>query len=273
MPELPEVETIRRQLERSLVGYRITDIWTDNPKSLQPNPKEFVNAVKDRMIRKVGRRAKLLLFFLDNDGVLALHLKLTGRLLIRRLTDSKDKFVHIVLKIEKQGQTLELRFADARKFGYFRYLRNQVDLEKLLEEYGPEPLNDLTLKGFKEILAKSKKPIKEVLMNQKLVSGIGNIYANDALWLAKVHPKTPAKELKNPKGLLGAIESVLAEGLKTGGASDQWYLNAYGERGHYQEHFKVYGRDGKPCLRCKELIKRIVIGGRGTFYCPRCQES
>lgn len=272
MPELPEVETIRRQLSQSIIGYRIADIWFDNPKALQPNAKAFVKGVRGAVITKIERRAKILQFFLQNNATFIVHLKLTGRLLIRKPSDPKVLYAHVILRLDKDKDKKELRFSDSRKFGYLRFL--QLDeLKKMLLGFGPEPLSDLTLTKFEAILKKNKKTIKEVLMDQTKISGIGNIYANDALWLAKIDPRTSSQTILPVKVviLFKAVEEVLKEGLKTGGASDQWYLNAYGQKGEYQKYFKVYGKNGKPCSRCGTIIKRIVIGSRGTFYCPKCQ--
>jgi len=262
-PELPEVETIKRQLADTIVGCKITNVWFDNPKSLQSNPLIFVKGVKGAIIQKIDRRAKLVIFYLDGSKAFVVHLRMTGRLLIRKAGDSIDAFAHVVLSLEKG---LELRFCDARKFGFMRFLKDQKELKELLLGYGPEPLDDLSLEKFRQILSKNQRSIKEVLTDQKLISGIGNIYANDGLWLAKTHPLEPANKV-DAAIVFKAIEKV----LKDGGASDQWYVNAFGAKGKYQEHFKVYGRIGKPCLRCKTIIKRIVVASRGTFYCPKCQ--
>jgi len=283
MPELPEVETIKKQLADTIVGCKITNVWFDNPKGLQPSPAVFIKGIKGSIIQRIDRRAKLLVFYLDNSKAFVAHLRMTGRLLVRKVGDPKDDFAHVILSLgarskglgaskekSRQLRPLELRFCDARKFGFMRFLKDRKELEELLLGYGPEPLDDLSLEKFRQILSKNRRSIKEVLMDQKLISGIGNIYANDSLWLAKTHPLEPANKVDTAI-VFEAIERVLAEGLKDGGASDQWYVNAFGGKGKYQEHFKVYGRKGKSCLRCKTIIRRIVITSRGTFYCPKCQ--
>lgn len=293
LPELPEVETIKKQLADSIVGCKITNVWFDNPKGLQPSPSIFIKGIKGSIIQKIDRRAKLMIFYLDGSKAFVVHLRMTGRLLIRKVGDPKDYFVHTILLLGRShlsplakasgairpacggtflagATSLELRFCDVRKFGFMRFLKDQKELEELLLGYGPEPLDDLNLEKFRQILSKNRRSIKEVLMDQKLISGIGNIYANDGLWLAKTHPLEPANKV-DAAIVFRAIEKVLAQGLKDGGASDQWYVNAFGGKGKYQEHFKVYGRKGKPCLQCKTIIKRIVIASRGTFFCPKCQ--
>ncbi len=276
MPELPEVETIRRQLEKELVGKSITGIWYDTPKMLRPSPQTLAEGITDRKITALKRRAKLLIIELDNGQAhLTAHLKLSGRLLVRKATDSPDQFVHVKLALNDPNHT-ELRFANARKFGYLEYLpRGKDDLQRVLSRYGPKPLDDLTAKEFYRRLQTTRRAIKTILLDQKVFSGIGNIYANDSLWLAKIHPETPASQLTQNQAdhLLQAIEAVLKEGLKAGGASDQWYRDAYGKKGRYQDHFKVYGRVGQECLNKNGKIKRITVGGRGTFFCPSCQKK
>ena len=306
MPELPEVETIRSDLEKEILGAKILDIWTDTPKMLQPSVEAVRGTVVGSKIGAIKRRAKLLIFSMrpgesersegspnqvpnprnhsvrgrqvrnDGDGVyLLIHLKLSGRLLLREATDPPDDWQHIVLTLEMpDGEKKELRFCDLRKFGYLKL----VDWERFQEiysEYGPEPLDDLTLGKFQAILSKSKIAIKKLLMDQKRISGIGNIYANEALWLAKVHPERAANglSLEESKNLFAAIENVLGEGLRYRGttAKDDFYLDAHGKKGNYQSQLRIYREAGKPCPRCGTLIKRIKVGGRGTFFCPTCQ--
>lgn len=286
MPELPEVETIKRDLSRLIVGKKVLDIKTDSPKQVQPSLAVVKKAVVGTTIKKLKRRAKLLLLFLSNRNILVIHLKLTGRLLVRKKSASEDDWQHVVIKLKAQsskrkGGDFELRFCDLRKFGWLRLVENEKELEKLLAEFGPEPfgfaqgkLSDvLTLKEFQAILASTSRPIKIVLMDQRKIAGIGNIYASDALFLAKINPKKEANKLKNEeiKKLFKAIEKVLKAGIKYRGASDQYYLDALGHKGSYQEHFLVYGREGKKCLKCRGKIKKIKLGGRGTYFCPACQ--
>ena len=271
MPELPEVETIRRQLEKEIIGETVAEVWYDREKMLRPSPESFVGGVKGKKIVGVKRRAKLLIFELD-EGFFVCHLRLSGRLLVRDANDAPDDYVHVVLKFENDK---ELRFAEARLFGYMEYLPNQEALGEVLKKYGPEPLDDLTADKFYSILQKTLRPAKIVLLDQGKLSGVGNIYANDALFLAKIYPQTPAKSLSRRQSdeLLKAIEQVLKEGLKYGGASDQWYLQVHGEKGSYQDYFKVYGRTGQPCDVCGTKIERMALGGRGTFFCPECQKK
>ena len=239
MPELPEVETIRTDLQKLIVGKKITRISSDSLKQVQPSlgivEKEIVGA----KIVKVNRRAKLLQIFLDNGKILVIHLKLTGRLLFRPENQIADQWTHVVISFSDQT---ELRFADSRKFGFIKLIENEKDLDKILSGYGLEPLSDLTLEKFKEILKKNSRAIKIILMDQTKISGIGNIYACESLFLAKIDPRRPAKSLNNKEAeiLFKKIEEVLKLGLKYRGASDQYYLDAYGEKGSYQKHFLVW---------------------------------
>jgi len=255
MPELPEVETIRTQLASLIVGKEILSM-----------------GVK---ITKIGRRAKLLLIFLDNGGFLVFHLKLTGRILVRKNSDPKDDWQRITLPL---SSGLELRFCDARKFGWMKFVKNKKELDKLLEKLGPEA-NSISFEEFEKILAGSRRPVKVVLMDQGKISGIGNIYAADALNLARIDPRTPARQLDSQAAgrLHRAILKVLGLGIKYGGASDQYYLDAKGKKGYYQEHFLVYNRQGKKCFNpaCRQAgatIKKFFLAGRGTYFCPNCQK-
>ncbi len=227
MPELPEVETIRRDLEKAIVGRKILRITTDAEKLFSPSFKTVSAGVSGQKITAVGRRAKLLYLSLDNHLYLLIHLKMTGRLLLRKKGDPKDEFQHVVLALSG-GE--ELRFADMRLFGYLK-LVGKEDFKKIIGEYGPEPLTDMDLTGFRGILHSRKKPVKLLLLDQQLISGVGNIYANEALFVAGVDPRRKADSLseKEMAKLFSAIEKVLSEGLHYRGttASDDKYVDAY----------------------------------------------
>ena len=270
MTELAEVETIRRDLTELIVGRKILDIETDSPKQVKPSVEVVKKAVVGAKIKEIKRRAKMLLFYLDNGKILAVHLKLSGRLLVRKTGTPKDSWQHVTLFL---SEARELRFADLRKFGWVK-LMVEDEVKKLIGESGPEPLDDLTLKKFREILSKSSRPVKIVIMDQAKISGIGNIYAVDALNLAKIDPKKPAKSLslREQFKLFDAVEKVLKAGIKYRGASDQHYLDALGRKGAYQEHFLVYGRRGGKCFNCGGVIEKFFLGGRGTYWCSDCQK-
>lgn len=272
MPELPEVETIRRQLQKEVSGKSLTDIWTDVPKMVNPSLKEVLRRTQGQKITSVERRGKLLIFRLAGDENLVLHLRLSGQLFLNQPGDPKDPFLHIILKLS-DGK--ELRFNDARKFGYVSLVESDADLEKIVAGYGPEPLDDLTLDNFATELKKSGRAIKVLLLDQKAISGVGNIYANEALWLAKIHPEAKASSLSDPeiKELYRAVVKVLEDGIRLGGAtiSDEKYRNLYGERGHYEQAVRVYQRNGQPCSRCGAKIEYLKVAQRGTFICPKEQ--
>lgn len=275
MPELPEVEIIRRQLSEEIVGKKIVEVAFDTPKMLKPSPPAFKSAVEGRVVSKIDRRAKLLFFHLDNGRVFTNHLKLSGRLLYRPPGHPPDDYTHVVLHFNDGS---ELRFADARKFGYMELAEasgRKSEVGEIKSKYGPEPLDDLTKDKFYEILQGTRRRVKDVLMDQKLVSGVGNIYANDALWLAQIHPETPANSIEREAAdeLLDAIEGVLEESLQTGGSSENWYRQIHGEKGHYQDHTKVYQRAGEACARCGAPIEYMKVSQRGTFICPQCQRK
>lgn len=272
MPELPEVETIRKDLEELIIGYKVLNITTNSPKQVQPSLSTVKKVIVGASFKKIQRRAKILQVFFSNGAIMIIHLKLTGRLLFRDKKKPLDDYQHVTLSLDK-GK--ELRFADARKFGWLKLIKDKKELKKLLKDFGPEPLDDLSLPIFQKILASSHRPIKIVLMDQKKISGIGNIYANEALFLARINPERPADKItkKETEKLYQSLEKVLLLGLRYRGASDNDYLDALGHKGSYQKHFLVYGQQGKPCSYCSGLIKRIKIGGRGTFYCPQCQKS
>jgi formamidopyrimidine-DNA glycosylase len=271
MPELPEVETIKRDLSRLIVGKEILEIWTDTPKMVQPSLKTVKKQIVGTKIKKLSRRAKLLQIFLSNHQILVIHLKLTGRLLYRDQKAKKDDWARVIISLNGDK---ELRFSDLRKFGWVKLVKNQKALEKILAEFGPEPLDDLTFKAFKKALASSRRPVKVVILDQKKMSGIGNIYACDALFLARIDPRKPANEVteKEAKKLFEAVKKVLRAGIKYRGASDQYYLDALGHKGAYQDHFLVYNREGKKCFGCQGNVAKIKVAGRGTYYCPSCQK-
>lgn len=319
MPELPEVETIRRQLEKEVGGFTIAEVKTNWPKAFQPSYEAVRKTIVGRRIAAVERQAKLLIFYLaekDPSGslrkpegsekiaaqtrrvksekvYLLFHLKLTGRLLVRPPGAPPDDFTRAVFTLKKPfpptgGSTRrvkgtrrvrgavekELRFADARKFGFVRLLKDEMEMADLRWGYGPEPFKDLDLAKFREVLGSSARPVKIVLMDQTKIAGVGNIYANEALWLAKISPRLPSNKVSNDKvkDLYEAVLRVLTLGLKYGGASDNAYVQIHGEKGQYQEHFLVYGRQSQPCTRCQTKLLRLSLGGRGTFYCPHCQK-
>jgi len=271
MPELPEIETIKLQLNEFLVGKTVVNITTDSDKQVKPNLATVKKDILNFKISKVSRRAKLLIIHLSGENFLAFHLKLTGRLLFRKKGHPKDAWTHVTLFFNDGS---ELRFSDSRKFGWAQLL-NKAEYKKIIDSYGPEPLENYQFKDFQKILNSTRRPIKVLLLDQTKISGIGNIYDCDALNLAQINPRRPANSLSNDeaKKLYDAIKKVLKAGIKYRGASDNFYLDALGQKGAYQEHFLTYARIGQTCLQCKKgKIVRITLAGRGTFFCPNCQK-
>jgi formamidopyrimidine-DNA glycosylase len=291
MPELPEVETIRQDLDKELVGKTVLDVVASTPKVLQPSLEAVRKAIKGKKIRSFERKGKLLIVRLSGGKTfrarrerrapsvsggctLGIHLRMTGRLLIRDEGCQEDEYQRAVLKL---SDGVELRFADLRLFGYIKLFKDQEAVEEALSKIGPEPLSgDINPDKFYQIIQKTSRPIKVAIMDQKLISGIGNIYANDALFEAGIHPRTKANQLTRGQAtkLYEAIEQVLKESLAARGATiaDEMYRDAHGRRGHYEQKVRVYQQEGKPCPRCGTPIKRITLGGRGTFFCPKCQK-
>jgi formamidopyrimidine-DNA glycosylase len=288
MPELPEVETIRLGLNKYLVGHRIVDVEVKLPKIITGDTKNIIGA------RFVGieRFGKGLVMNLDNGFSIAVHIKLTGQLIYndlafirnRNINISKskvgtlpNKFTHVIFKLDKGAF---LYYNDIRRFGWIKIIKKE-DLKTLpfFKDLGPEPIPSsgqpaLTLREFETILSKSSIAVKILIMDQKKIGGVGNIYANDALFLAQIDPRRKAKELSKDeaKKLYEAILEVLKRGLKYGGASEFTFVNALGEEGGYQNHFLAYGRQGQKCPEDGGIIKKIFLGGRGTYYCPKHQK-
>lgn len=289
MPELPEVETLKNQLSGLLIGQKIKNIEIISPKSFIGDKRQVI----DEKIIEVRRFAKLLVVSLSSGKYLAIHLKLTGQLIYRgkrqpknlRISDPDllrlpNKYTRVIIGLVSGDM---IYFNDQRIFGWIKVLSNNRQqitdnklntLENLIKKLGPDPLKDLTSEKFKKILESSRKPIKVLLMDQEKISGVGNIYANDALFLAGIHPKTPSNQLSKVKSesLYLKLLKVLREGIKWRGSSQDNFRDAFGVRGEKQMHFYVYGRTGEECVnKCGGIIKRIALGGRGTFFCPICQ--
>ena len=280
MPELPEVESIKLQLNRFIVGHKIEEIIVNYPKIFVGDVKN----IKGAKIEGIRRFAKVLSIDLSNNYSLVVQIKLTGQLIYRgpNLKSSSGlsikviggipgKHTHIIFKLDKGGI---LYYNDVRKFGRVMVVKRK-DVEKtgLIGKLGPEVFKDLNLEEFRKIISNSKKPVKILLMDQEKMAGVGNIYANDALWLAKVGPWRIANTLlqDEQKTLFEAIEKVLNEGIKRGGASEQAFVTPDGGEGKYQDFTLVYGREDEPCKACSTPIKKIKLGGRGTYFCPVCQ--
>lgn len=271
MPELPEVETIKRQLKKLVVGKKIIGADFFGPaKMINLSKNKFLKILIGAKINKIERRAKLLIMELNNGYVLLTHLKMTGKYLWDL---PADKHTHLVLKLNGKDQ---LNFKDVRKFGYLKLIK-KGDLPAMLDkEYGPEPLeHNFTLEQFGKMLGKKPKSrIKQLLLDQKFIAGVGNIYAQEVCFYARIRPERKVKTLsfEEIKKLYEGLIKILKEAIKCGGTTADDYLNCYGKKGDYSTKLKVYGRKGRKCVRCKALLLESRLGGRGTVYCPKCQK-
>jgi formamidopyrimidine-DNA glycosylase len=249
MPELPEVETVRKQLEKEILGCEI---------------------VGEGKIVGFDRVGKYLFIKFEGGRGLEIHLKMTGRLVLDDDWYGTAKHTRITMNL-KDGR--RIYFWDIRKFGYIKKSEDvEMTIEKLKQKMGPEPW-DIADSDLSRKLKKTGRAIKEAILDQSMLAGVGNIYANDALWLAGIDPRRIARTLKlsEVKKLRYSLCAVLARGLLVGGASDNTYRDFYGGRGGYQDEFLVYGRKGEPCNKCGKSLERIVVGGRGTWMCSECQ--
>ncbi len=279
MPELPEVETIARELAPLVRDAVIADVWLDWPRVVRhPAPDAFLAALRGRTILGVGRRAKWLVLDLDGGAVLVIQIKMTGQLTVPPAAEPRDSHVHLALLLE-DGR--ELRLRDVRKFarvGLYRRDETGIvldadDVRELFAGHGPEPLEAaFTLGAFRRLLRARRGRLKPLLLNQSFIAGIGNIYADEALWRARLHPQRRADTLRPPdeRRLYEAIRGVLGEAIERRGSSIDDYTAPQGD-GEMQEHLDVYQRTGQPCHRCGGPIRRIVLGARGTHYCSWCQ--
>ncbi len=265
MPELPEVETIKRDLEKVILNKKISEVCIHNPTVIrQPSPAQFKKQLEGARVRNVLRKAKVLILELSNAKSLVIHLKMTGQLVYPGNSQKSRVSFHL-----SDGKTLD--FNDQRLFGELRLLDRWQDF-KFIKGLGPEPF-DLSTARFKEMLSRKKTKIKPLLMDQTFISGIGNLYVAESLFEAGIHPQRPASSLsdREKEALLKSIRDVLSRAVKYGGSSVDDYVRLSGEPGDYVSQHKVYGRQAKPCLICKTPIKKISLGGRGTYFCPKCQ--
>jgi formamidopyrimidine-DNA glycosylase len=274
MPELPEVETIRCTLEPGLLKRTIIEGEALLPKLIQnQTADDFLGQIRGRMITGLDRRGKYLLFQLSGDLVMAVHLRMTGQMILRK-NDFSDppeaKATYLKLKLDNGT---ELHYADQRKFGRI-FLYPAASIPVALSKLGPEPLApEFTFAVFQKRLAGRKLAVKKLLLNQEIIVGLGNIYTDEALFLAGIHPARPADSLtaEELKRLYSSIRQVLSEGIQCRGTTKRDYVDGEGKPGSYQEQLRVYDRKGAPCLKCKNMIVKMNFGGRGTHFCPFCQ--
>lgn len=288
MPELPEVETVRRGLAHLLPGRKIFAVSHDNPKSFPNTPADIEQFLIGAKVTEVKRRAKVLLIELDSKYSLVIHLKMTGQMVFvgdqqrfgaghpndSLINTLPDKSTRVTFEFDDGSR---LYFNDQRKFGWVRLLATaEVPYIDFFKKVGPEPLAaDFTPTEFMVRLQRRKNTtIKAALLDQTVIAGVGNIYADESLWGAKIHPSTLVKNISTAKlnKLFTALRSVLQLSIDKGGSSDRNYVNAEGKRGSYLTFANIFRREGKPCPRCATIIIKTRVAGRGTHICPRCQK-
>lgn len=271
MPELPEVETVRRTLAPA-IGKRIDRIW-DSGKGLHMGrkpPRQRLRSLVGATLRNIRRRGKYLLLDTDTPQSLLVHLGMTGRLVLAPAGAARAKHTHLVMQL---GDHSELRYVDARRFGVLNVVDRQSE-GQALAGLGPDPLVDgVEAKHLYAASRNKRTTLKALLLDQSVIAGLGNIYVSEALWRAKLRPTKHASQLRiaNARVLAAAIREVLRNALEKGGTSLRDFVNAEGAKGENADCLWVYGRAGQSCPRCKTTIRRQVLAGRATYFCPRCQ--
>jgi len=282
MPELPEVETVRRGLEPVLEGRRLSKVKVNRPDLRFPFPEDFAKRLDGATVERLERRAKYLRFALSSGETWVTHLGMTGRFTIDGVAPGEfeedaptgGKHEHLSL-MTSEGR--RIGFSDSRRFGYMALIpTGEVDDHPWFKALGPEPLgNGFNAAVLKAAFKGKKQNVKVSLLDQRIVAGLGNIYVCEALFRARISPKTPAGKVSGPKleTLVSKVRDVLAEAVEAGGSTLRDFANAEGGQGYFQHRFDVYGREGKPCAGdCPGVVKRFVQAGRSTFWCPQCQK-
>jgi formamidopyrimidine-DNA glycosylase len=278
MPELPEVETVARGLQRRIAGRRILSITLGKTDFID-NPEEIEKELPGRTIRSVARYGKFLLLRLtpkvdagetEGESALLVHLGMTGMLKAQPASEPHAKHTHGVALLD-DGR--ELRYTDPRRFGRMAYLAGAA-LREELRRFGADPL-EAGLEEFTARIRGKRARIKALLLDQRVLRGVGNIYADESLWKAKIHPKRLGARLRKEqvKALYRALQGILKRAIAMRGSSIADFLDAEGQPGEYQQHHRAYGREGKPCFRCRARIKRVMVAGRSSYFCPWCQKS
>lgn len=269
MPELPEVETVRRSLAPHVLGRRITAVEVRDRRLRRPVAGDFEARLVGRRIGDLGRRGKYLLFELDDGQTLLAHLGMSGSLHLRERGGEAARHDHVVIEIDGSAAVV---LNDPRRFGVMRVGESTAFEE--LRSIGPDPLTtSRSADDWRREVRRRRMPIKSLLMDQRFLAGIGNIYANEMLFEAGIRPRRMASRLSRDelRRLESAMRLVLEKAVALGGSSISDFSDARGKPGYFQIHHAVYDRGGAPCPRCASPIRRVVVGGRGTFYCPRCQ--
>ena len=277
MPELPEVETIRRSLQGPLKGARLLGVRVRDRRLRRPVSPAALARLNGRQFADIGRRGKYLLMHLVEGGGLLVHLGMSGRVLLLPRGEELDPHDHVCWQIEGAGASdrIEMRLRDPRRFGLvLSRARGNLERHHLLASLGPEPFDAaFTADYLREKAEGSRRPVKNMLMDASVVAGLGNIYVSEALWGAGLNPKTPAGRISTGRWerVRDAIREVLASAIDQGGTTLNDFRDASGAAGYFQVCLQVYGRETQRCPRCKGPVRRITQSGRSTFYCPGCQ--
>ncbi len=273
MPELPEVETIRRALAPAVEGRVIELIQVLDPRWCEPAPPEELRAAVDgRRVERIERRGKYLDWVLEDEVHLVMHLRMTGNILLVRRDDPEPPYVRVRIVLDSGEQAL---FTDPRRFGTGVVLLGDAARDTYFSErLGVEPLSpDFTTEGLRALAKGRKQPVKAFLLSQERIAGVGNIYADEALFRARIHPQRPVGNLTRPQleALRGAVIESLEAGIDARGASIDDFRHPDGARGSFQDRFLIHLREGEPCVRCGAPVKKMRAAGRGTYVCERCQ--
>jgi len=285
MPELPEVETIRQDLRKKILHKKIKNVIVTQKARMNMNHPDFVKSLKNKEFVEIDRIGKLIIFVLSKNIYLLVHLKMTGQLIYERgrqmigggHSDNQmpvnlpDKFTRATFEFADGGK---LYFNDMRRFGYLKIV-NEKELQIEKAKYGIEPLQtNFTLANFKQALQNRKTSIKAVLLNQKLIAGVGNIYADESCFIAGVKPSTRVNKLTSiqVKELYKAIEKIIKQAIEKRGTTFNHFRDSDGNKGNFVKYLKVYGRAGEKCKKCGSILKSLRVAGRGTVYCINCQK-
>ena len=275
MPELPEVETVRRGLAHLLTGFTFRSSQVLHPRALKPSSIEPLSSLIGSRIKTINRRGKFLWFELDRDFALVAHLGMSGQFLVSQKDRPGPSHVRAHFRLSRGFTNREVVFNDVRTFGWLsiEQLTNGIPKSALHIAVDPFDTEFDRTSVIKQMISR-KAEIKSVLLNQEIMSGVGNIYADESLWRAKIHPETPACDLSVRKigALVDAATTVMAEAIEAGGTSfDALYINVNGESGYFKMSLAAYGQENQPCPRCGREIRRIAFGGRSSHFCPKCQ--
>ncbi len=274
MPELPEVETVKRGLEKQILNKEIKDVFISGKKLRFPYPEKLKEKITNKKIDSLDRRSKYLLLNLTNNQILVIHLGMSGKVLYKeRLAKNFEKHDHLAVTFTDNSQII---FNDARRFGLVALVdKKELETHQLFKDLGIEPLDKkFNGKYLSEVFKNKKQPVKQALMDARNLVGVGNIYASESLFESGINPKIEAGKVKLVKlnALAENIKTVLQKAIRSGGSTLRDYVRSDGDVGYFQHQFKVYGREKQPCVKCKTGIKRIVQQGRSSFYCPTCQK-